>query len=130
MNGFSITALVKWVDHRLPIITMMNEELNDYPTPRNLNYWWNFGALPADSLVNERGLGRANQALGSVWPGHLLAGSRIEHELLADAYPELAIRDHLRSVGSAAKDSMCDPFAWDLTTGRPYERCGKDLRRR
>ncbi len=38
MNGFSITALVKWVDHRLPIITMMNEELNDYPTPRNLSY--------------------------------------------------------------------------------------------
>ncbi len=23
----------------------MNEELNEYTTPRNLNYWWNFGSL-------------------------------------------------------------------------------------
>ncbi|MCH7795329.1 MAG: cytochrome b, partial [Proteobacteria bacterium] len=41
MNGLTITALVKWVDHRLPIFSLLNEELNEYPTPRNLSYWWN-----------------------------------------------------------------------------------------
>ena len=51
MSGVSITALVKWVDHRLPIFTLMNEELNDYPTPRSLNYWWNFGSLAGIALV-------------------------------------------------------------------------------
>ena len=51
MSGVSITALVKWVDHRLPIFTLMNEELNEYPTPRNLNYWWNFGSLAGIALV-------------------------------------------------------------------------------
>ena len=29
----------------------MNEELNEYPTPRNLNYWWNFGSLAGIVLV-------------------------------------------------------------------------------
>ncbi|MEE9210654.1 MAG: cytochrome b N-terminal domain-containing protein [Kiloniellales bacterium] len=52
MNGANaINALVKWVDHRLPIFTLMNEELNEYPTPRNLNYWWNFGSLAGIVLV-------------------------------------------------------------------------------
>src|SRR5437667_12349428 len=44
-------ALVRWIDHRLPIFTFMNHELNEYPTPRNLNYWWNFGSLAGIMLV-------------------------------------------------------------------------------
>ncbi|MFQ6017495.1 MAG: cytochrome bc complex cytochrome b subunit [Kiloniellaceae bacterium] len=44
-------ALVKWIDHRLPIFTFMNHELNEYPTPRNLSYWWNFGSLAGITLV-------------------------------------------------------------------------------
>ena len=51
MNGLTITALVKWIDHRLPIFSLMNEELNEYPTPRNLSYWWNFGSLAGIMLV-------------------------------------------------------------------------------
>jgi ubiquinol-cytochrome c reductase cytochrome b subunit len=37
--------LVKWFDDRLPIFTFMQHSLQEYPTPRNLNYWWNFGSL-------------------------------------------------------------------------------------
>ena len=37
--------IVKWVDYRLPIFSMMHHELHEYPTPKNLNYWWNFGSL-------------------------------------------------------------------------------------
>ena len=52
MNGQGwIGSVVKWVDYRLPIFTMMNHELNEYPTPRNLNYWWNFGSLAGILLV-------------------------------------------------------------------------------
>jgi quinol-cytochrome oxidoreductase complex cytochrome b subunit len=47
----SQNKLVRWIDHRLPIFTFMNHELNDYPTPRNLNYWWNFGSLAGIMLV-------------------------------------------------------------------------------
>ncbi|HLJ64964.1 MAG TPA: cytochrome b N-terminal domain-containing protein [Stellaceae bacterium] len=43
--------LVRWIDHRLPIFTFMQHELNDYPTPRNLSYWWNFGSLAGIALV-------------------------------------------------------------------------------
>jgi quinol-cytochrome oxidoreductase complex cytochrome b subunit len=43
--------LIRWIDHRLPIFTMMDQELTDYPTPRNLNYWWNFGSLAGIVLV-------------------------------------------------------------------------------
>ena len=42
---------VQWIDHRLPIFTFLNRELNDYPTPRNLNYWWNFGSLAGVMLI-------------------------------------------------------------------------------
>jgi len=44
-------GLVRWVDHRLPIFTFMSHELYEYPTPRNLNYWWNFGSLAGIVLV-------------------------------------------------------------------------------
>ncbi len=44
-------SVVRWIDHRLPIFTFMNHELNEYPTPRNLNYWWNFGSLAGIMLV-------------------------------------------------------------------------------
>jgi ubiquinol-cytochrome c reductase cytochrome b subunit len=43
--------LVKWIDYRLPIFTFMNHELNEYPTPRNLSYWWNYGSLAGIVLV-------------------------------------------------------------------------------
>lgn len=38
-------GFIGWLDHRLPIFTFMHHELNEYPTPKNLNYWWNFGSL-------------------------------------------------------------------------------------
>jgi quinol-cytochrome oxidoreductase complex cytochrome b subunit len=37
--------VVAWIDRRLPLFTMMQHDLVDYPTPKNLNYWWNFGSL-------------------------------------------------------------------------------------
>lgn len=40
-----------WVDERLPIFSAMHHELNEYPTPKNLNYWWNFGSLAGITLV-------------------------------------------------------------------------------
>ncbi|HJS33631.1 MAG TPA: cytochrome b N-terminal domain-containing protein [Alphaproteobacteria bacterium] len=43
--------VVKWLDHRLPIFTFMHHELNEYPTPKNLSYWWNFGSLAGIMLV-------------------------------------------------------------------------------
>jgi ubiquinol-cytochrome c reductase cytochrome b subunit len=43
--------IVKWIDYRLPIFTFMNHEMNEYPTPKNLNYWWNFGSLAGIVLV-------------------------------------------------------------------------------
>jgi ubiquinol-cytochrome c reductase cytochrome b/c1 subunit len=45
------SKLVRWIDHRLPIFSFMDHELNDYPTPRNLNYWWNFGSLAGIMLM-------------------------------------------------------------------------------
>jgi len=43
--------VVKWVDERLPIFTLMRHTGIDYPTPKNLNYWWNFGSLAGFMLV-------------------------------------------------------------------------------
>jgi len=43
--------VVRWIDHRLPIFTFLNHEAHEYPTPKNLNYFWNFGSLAGIALV-------------------------------------------------------------------------------
>lgn len=43
--------LAQWIEYRLPIFSWTNAQLIDYPTPRNLNYWWNFGSLAGVMLV-------------------------------------------------------------------------------
>lgn len=43
--------VVNWIDTRLPIFTMMQKEYGAFPTPKNFNYFWNFGALAMISLV-------------------------------------------------------------------------------
>lgn len=42
---------VKWFDDRLPLISMIKSNMVVYPTPRNLNYMWNFGSLAGIALV-------------------------------------------------------------------------------
>jgi ubiquinol-cytochrome c reductase cytochrome b/c1 subunit len=37
--------LVKWIERRLPIFGLVHSSFVAYPTPRNLNYWWTFGAI-------------------------------------------------------------------------------------
>jgi ubiquinol-cytochrome c reductase cytochrome b subunit len=44
-------AFMKWVDDRLPIVRFSKEHLMDYPTPKNLNYWWTFGGILATMLA-------------------------------------------------------------------------------
>ncbi len=39
------SGVEKWLDERLPIIRFSKEHLMDFPTPKNLNYWWTFGAI-------------------------------------------------------------------------------------
>ncbi|UTD25864.1 cytochrome c1 [Bradyrhizobium sp. WD16] len=38
-------AVLKWVERRLPIGGLIHSSFIAYPTPRNLNYWWTFGAI-------------------------------------------------------------------------------------
>ena len=45
------SRLIDWIDYRLPIFSSIKHSLVDYPTPRNLNYWWNFGSLAGFFLV-------------------------------------------------------------------------------
>jgi ubiquinol-cytochrome c reductase cytochrome b subunit len=43
--------IVQWIDYRLPIFSFIQHQLDEYPTPKNLNYWWNFGSLAGLVLV-------------------------------------------------------------------------------
>ena len=45
-NKFYENPVIKWVEYRLPIFHFIDESVGSgYPTPKNLNYWWNFGSL-------------------------------------------------------------------------------------
>jgi ubiquinol-cytochrome c reductase cytochrome b subunit len=45
------TAFTRWMDSRLPVIRFAYDTILDFPTPRNLNYMWTFGAILAFCLV-------------------------------------------------------------------------------
>ena len=45
-NGFT-----KWLDDRLPIVRLGWDSFVDFPTPRNLNYWYTFGGILAVFLM-------------------------------------------------------------------------------
>lgn len=42
---------VEWIDSRLPVFTLMQKEYGVFPTPKNFNYFWNFGAIAMFMLV-------------------------------------------------------------------------------
>jgi len=44
-------AVIRWVDDRLPIFSFMDHEYTQFPMPKNLKYWWNFGALAGVVLI-------------------------------------------------------------------------------
>ena len=43
--------VIAWIDHRLPVFSYIEKEYHTFPTPRNFNYFWNFGAIATVMLV-------------------------------------------------------------------------------
>ena len=46
-------GVTKWLDSRLPIIRLAHDSFIDYPTPKNLNYWWTFGGMLSFVLASQ-----------------------------------------------------------------------------
>ena len=46
------SKLGKWFNDRLPLLTL-SKHLTDYPTPKNLNYWWTFGGILTFCLITQ-----------------------------------------------------------------------------
>jgi len=43
---------IKWFESRLPILSFLDHSLGrQYPAPKNLSYWWNFGSLAGIVLM-------------------------------------------------------------------------------
>jgi ubiquinol-cytochrome c reductase cytochrome b/c1 subunit len=47
------TGIERWIDARLPIVRLMHDSAVSYPVPRNLNYFWTFGAILMVMLVSQ-----------------------------------------------------------------------------
>ncbi len=45
------SAAAKWLESRLPVISLVRGSFVDFPTPKNLNYWWAFGGILFFMLV-------------------------------------------------------------------------------
>jgi ubiquinol-cytochrome c reductase cytochrome b subunit len=73
--------VVEWVDSRLPVFTLLNKEYGVFPTPRNFNYFWNFGAIAMFVLVT------------MIVTGVLLAMNYTAHEDMAFDSVERIMRD-------------------------------------
>ncbi|KCZ45355.1 MULTISPECIES: cytochrome b N-terminal domain-containing protein [unclassified Hyphomonas] len=46
-------AFTRWLDTRLPIIRFAQDTAINFPTPKNLNYWWTFGGILAVCLATQ-----------------------------------------------------------------------------
>ena len=75
------SAVVNWVEQRLPIFAFIRHELTEYPTPKNLNYWWNFGSIAGVMLVV------------MIATGVVLAMNYVPHESMAFDSVERIMRD-------------------------------------
>jgi ubiquinol-cytochrome c reductase cytochrome b subunit len=55
MSGHSTyepkSAFAKWFHERLPVMDLVKGQALDFPTPKNLNYFWTFGGILAVMLV-------------------------------------------------------------------------------
>ena len=72
---------LKWIERRLPIMGLMHSSFVAYPTPRNLNYWWTFGAILSLMLGVQ------------ILTGVILAMHYTPHADLAFKSVELIVRD-------------------------------------
>lgn len=75
-NGFT-----RWLERRLPIISMMHAQAVAYPVPKNLNYFWTFGAILMVMLVSQ------------ILTGIVLVMHYTPHTTLAFASVEHIMRD-------------------------------------
>ena len=74
---------VRWLDSRLPIVSMMNDQAIVFPTPKNLNYMWTFGAILTFMLVTMIVTG---MAVGFVFAAVVLVISLISLPMLIDRH--------------------------------------------
>ena len=51
-SKFYSHPVVKWIEYRLPIFSFIDHSVgSNFPVPRNLSYWWNFGSLAGAMLT-------------------------------------------------------------------------------
>lgn len=46
-------SFTRWLDVRLPILRFTNEHILQFPTPKNLNYFWTFGFILTFFLITQ-----------------------------------------------------------------------------
>ena len=101
MSGHSTyqpqSAFMKWMERRLPIASLVHSSFVVYPTPRNLNYWWTFGAILSVMLVAQLVTGIV--LVMHYTPHETMAFNSIEH-IMRDVNYGWLIR-YLHSNGAA-----------------------------
>ena len=76
-NSSPFTGALGWIDNRLPIFRMFKHEYLDFQVPKNLNYFWSFGAILTFTLL---GLIATGLVLGMHYkPSVEEAFSSVEH---------------------------------------------------
>lgn len=93
-----MAGFLEWINKRIPLSEFIEKHVTGYPTPKNLNYWWNFGSLA--------GVFFAVQVLSGIWlamyykPDIDLAFDSIQH-IIRDVNFGWLLRD-LHAIGASA----------------------------
>src|SRR3569833_1219687 len=92
------SRVIAWIDERFPLTSFAKHELTEYPTPRNLSYWWKFGFLAGVVLVLQ--LVSGVLLAKHYKPDIHLAYDSVQHSKRDDYYGRL-IR-YIHSTGASA----------------------------
>ncbi len=90
-----MAKIIDWIDRRFPLSEFVERHVTGYPTPKNLNYLWNFGSLAGAFF--------AVQVLTGIWltmyykPDANLAFDSVQH-IMRDVYFGWLIR-YLHAIG-------------------------------
>jgi len=111
---------LQWFERRLPILSLMHSSFVAYPTPRNLNYWWTFGAILSFMLGMQ------------ILTGVILAMHYTPHADLA--FKSVARIVLIAEIGEGARRALAETAGFGLRHGMPFhgtrwELCFRPVRR-
>ena len=119
--------VIRWVDSRMPIFSLMQKEYGEFPAPKNFNYFWNFGALAMFmglKLLHAAVLWLASALVGLIWIALAFCGAIRDYRGVTASFVGGLIVSVIGAIGASVAGfgatAMAAGFASGLILGLTF----------